>query len=71
MIFADGTWGCQNWGYNEDGNGSVHITGDGVYSMSLAGAGSGIDIWAIDFLGLSNAVGAENVKVRISCVRVE
>lgn len=71
MIFADGTWGCQNWGYNEDGNGSVHITGDGVYSMSLAGAGSGIAIWAIDFLGLSNAVGAENVKVRISCVRVE
>ena len=71
MIFADGTWGCQNWGYNEDGNGSVHITGDGVYSMSLAGAGSGIAIWAIDFLGLSNVVGAENVKVRISCVRVE
>ena len=71
MIFADGTWGCQNWGYNEDGNGSVHITGDGVYSMSLAGAGSGIAIWAIDFLGLSNVIGAENVKVRISCVRVE
>ena len=71
MIIADGTWGCQNWGYNEDGNGSVHITGDGVYSMSLAGAGSGIAIWAIDFLGLSNVVGAENVKVRISCVRVE
>ena len=71
MIIADGTWGCQNWGYNEDGNGSVHITGDGVYSMSLAGAGSGIAIWAIDFLGLSNVIGAENVKVRISCVRVE
>jgi hypothetical protein len=71
MIFADGTWGCQNWGYNEDGNGSVHINGDGIYSMSLAGAGSGIAIWAIDFLGLSNVVGAENVKVRISCIRVE
>ena len=71
MIFADGTWGCQNWGYNEDGNGSVHVTGDGIYSMSLAGAGSGIAIWAIDFLGLSNVVGAENVKVRISCIRVE
>ena len=71
MIFADGTWGCQNWNYNADGNGSVHISGDGVYSMSLAGAGSGIAIFAIDFLGLSNAVGAENVKVRISCIRVE
>ena len=71
MIIADGTWGCQNWGYNEDGNGSVHITGDGIYSMSLAGAGSGIAIFAIDFLGLSNMVGAENVKVRISCIRVE
>jgi hypothetical protein len=71
MIFADGTWGCQNWNYNEDGNGSVHITGDGIYTMSLAGVGSGIAIFAIDFLGLSNAVGAENVKVRISCVRIE
>ena len=71
MIFADGTWGCQNWGYNADGNGSVHITGDGIYSMSLAGAGSGIAIFAIDLLGLSNAVGAENVKVRVSCIRVE
>ena len=71
MIFADGTWGCQNWNYNADGNGSVHISGDGVYSMSLAGAGSGIAIFAIDFIGLSNVVGAENVKVRISCVRVE
>ncbi|MBP5799161.1 MAG: hypothetical protein J6W43_04530 [Prevotella sp.] len=71
MIFADGTWGCQNWGYNADGNGSVHITGDGIYSMSLAGAGSGIAIFAIDLLGLSNVVGAENVKVRVSCIRVE
>ena len=71
MIFSDGGWVATNWGYNEDGNGSVHITGDGIYTMSLSGAGSGIAIFAIDFLGLSNAVGAENVKVRISCVRVE
>ena len=71
MIFADGTWGCANWGYNADGNGSVHINGDGIYTMSLAGAGSGISIFAIDLLGLSDAVGAENVKVRISCIRVE
>jgi hypothetical protein len=39
--------------------------------MSLAGAGSGIAIFAIDLLGLSNAVGAENVKVRISSIRVD
>ena len=71
MIFADGTWGCQNWSYNADGTGSVHINGDGIYTMSLAGTGSGIAIWAIDFLGLANAVGAENVKVRISNIRVE
>ncbi|MBO7590984.1 MAG: hypothetical protein J6T05_05255 [Prevotella sp.] len=71
MVFADGTWGCQNWNYNADGNGSVHISGDGIYTMSLAGAGSGIAIFAIDLLGLSDAVGAENVKVRISCIRVD
>ena len=71
MIFADGTWNCQNWGYNADGAGSVHVTGDGIYTMSLAGSGAGIAIFAVDFLGLSNVVGAENVKVRISCIRVE
>ena len=71
MIFADGTWGTQNWGYNEDGTGSVHISGDGIYTMSLAGSGSGFGVFAIDLIGLSNAVGAENVKFRISCIRVE
>jgi hypothetical protein len=39
--------------------------------MTLAGAGSGIAIFAIDFLGLSEAVGADKVKVRISSIRVE
>ena len=71
MIFADGTWATQNWNYNENGAGSVHITGDGTYTMSLAGSGSGFGILAIDLIGLSNAVGAENVKFRISCIRVE
>ena len=71
MTFADGTWATQNWGYNEDGNGSVHITGDGTYTISLAGSGSGFGVFALDFVGLSAAVGADNVKVRISCVRVE
>lgn len=71
MIFADGTWATQNWGYNEDGTGSVHIAGDGTYSVSLSGSGSGFGVFAIDLLGLSNLVGAENVKLRISCIRVE
>ena len=71
MIFADGTWATQNWGYNADGAGSVHITGDGTYTMSLAGSGSGFGVFAIDLIGLSNAVGADNVKFRISCIRVE
>ena len=71
MIFADGTWGTQNWGYNADGTGSVHVKGDGIYTMTLAGAGSGIAIFAIDFLGLSEAIGADKVKVRISSIRVE
>ena len=71
MIFADGTWATQNWGYNEDGNGSVHISGDGLYTMSLAGSGAGFGVFAVDLIGLSNTVGAENVKFRISCIRVE
>ena len=71
MIFADGTWATQNWGYNEEGSGSVHISGDGIYTMSLAGGGSGFGVFAIDLIGLSNAVDAENVKFRISCIRVE
>ena len=71
MIFADGTWTTQNWGYNADGSGSVHISGDGIYTMSLAGSGSGFGVFAVDLIGLSNAVGAENVKFRISCIRVE
>ena len=71
MIFADGTWATQNWGYNEDGNGSVHISGDGIYTMSIAGSGAGFGVFAVDLIGLSNAVGADNVKLRISCIRVE
>lgn len=71
MIFADGTWTTQNWGYNEDGTGSVHITGDGTYTMSLAGSGSGFGVFAIDFIGLSDIIGADNIKVRISSIRVE
>ena len=71
MVFADGTWATQNWNFNEDGNGSVVINGDGIYTISLAGSGSGFGVFAIDFVGLSAAVGAENVKVRISSIRVE
>lgn len=71
MVFADNTWATQNWGYNESGEGSCVINGDGTYTMTLNGSGSGIGVFAIDIVGLSAAVGAENVKVRISCVRVE
>lgn len=69
MIFADGTWGCQNWNYNDNGEGSVMVKGDGTYTMTLHGAGSGISIFAIDFIGLSAAVGAENINVKLNtCV---
>ena len=71
MCFADGTWATSNWGFNEDGNGSCVINGDGIYSMSLSGAGSGLAVFAIDIIGLGSAVGAENVKVRIAKIRVE
>ena len=71
MCFADGTWATSNWGFNEDGTGSVVINGDGVYSMVLNGTGSGFGVFALDFVGLSNAVGADNVKVRIANIRVE
>ena len=71
MTFADGTWATQNWGFNEDGNGSCVINGDGTYSMSLAGSGSGFGVFAIDIVGLGAAVGADNVKVRVANIRVE
>ena len=71
MCFADGTWATTNWDFNEDGNGSCVINGDGIYSMSLSGAGSGLAVLAIDIIGLGSAVGAENVKVRIAKIRVE
>lgn len=71
MIFADSTWGTQNWNYNDDGAGSVIIKGDGIYTMTLKGSGEGIAIFAIDLLGLSNVVSPENVKFRVSCLRVE
>ena len=71
MCFADGTWATQNWGFNEDGNGSCVINGDGIYSMTLAGSGSQLGVFAIDIIGLGAAVGADNVKVRIAKIRVE
>lgn len=71
MCFADGTWATSNWGFNENGTGSCVINGDGTYTMTLAGSGSGIGVFAIDILGLSAAVGADNVKVRVACIRVE
>ena len=31
MIFADGTWGCQNWGYNDNGEGRWHLYYDSAW----------------------------------------
>ena len=71
LTFADGGWATSNFGYNEDGNGSCIIKGDGTYTISLAGSGSGFGVCAIDILKLGEAVGADKVKVRIACIRVE
>ena len=71
MTFADSGWATQNYGYNADGNGSCIIKGDGTYTISLAGSGSGFGVCAIDILKLGEAVGADKVKVRIACIRVE
>lgn len=71
MCFADGTWATSNWGFNEDGTGSCVINGDGTYTMTLSGSGSGLGVFAIDILGLGQAVGADNVKVRVASIHVE
>lgn len=71
MTFADNTWTTQNWEYNEDGSGSCLIKGDGTYTMALSGSGSGLGVFAVDIIGLGEAVGADNVKVRIASIRVE
>lgn len=66
MVFADGTWATQNWGYNDNGNGSCIVTGDGVYTMVLDGAGAGLGIFAIDVAGLSAACGgADGITAKI------
>ena len=71
LTFADSGWATSNFGYNENGNGSCIIKGDGTYTISLAGSGSGFGVCAIDILKLGEAVGADKVKVRIACIRVE
>lgn len=59
MVFADGTWATQNWGYNDNGNASCIVNGDGVYTMVIDGAGSGLGIFAIDVVGLAAACGGD------------
>ena len=74
MCFADGTWKTQNWGYNEEGEGSVLVTGDGKYEMNLHAdtVSSGLGVFAIDFPGLSTAAGgAQNVNVHIDNIFVD
>ena len=66
MVFADGTWATQNWGYNDNGNASCIVNGDGVYTMIIDGEGSGLGIFAIDVLGLSTACGgADGITAKI------
>ena len=66
MVFADGTWATQNWGYQESGNASCTVTGDGIYKLVIEGAGSGLGIFAIDVAGLSSACGgADGITAKI------
>ena len=68
MCFADGTWAVQNWGYNESGEASCLVTKDGTYSMTIHGTGAGLGVFALDFVGLSAACGAENLSVRVESI---
>ena len=66
MVFADGTWATQNWGYQESGNASCTVTGDGIYKLVIEGAGSGLGIFAIDVAGLSTACGgADGITAKV------
>ncbi|MDR0962361.1 MAG: hypothetical protein LBM62_07385 [Mediterranea sp.] len=72
MVFADGTWTTQNWGYNDNGQGSVLVTGDGTYTVKLDGAGAGLGVFAIDVVGLSGANGgAEGITTTINNIFVD
>lgn len=72
MTFADGTWATSNWGFNDNGEGSCMVKGDGTYIMTLHGAGAGLGVFSIDFIGLSAAVGEKNIYVKLNtCVMDE
>ncbi len=53
FCFADGTWGVTNWDYVEGASHSCIVKGDGVYTVTLAGAGSGLNVCCVDILGLA------------------
>ena len=57
LSYADQNWGASNWGYNENGNGSCIVNGDGTYSIDLAtGPGAGALVFCIDIPELASDV---------------
>lgn len=70
LAFADGDWNPSNWGYNEDGNASCLIKGDGEYTVRFFADGpiDGASVFCVDIVGLSAAVGADNVNAMIQSV---
>lgn len=66
--FADGDWDPSNWEYNDSGEASVLVNGNGTYTMLLHGAGQGTNVFCIDFDGLAAAVGADNINVDVETI---
>ena len=48
LSYADSDWDPGNWQYNEDGEASVDIKGDGTYSVIFHGEGNGAVVMCID-----------------------
>lgn len=72
MAFADATWATQNWGYNEDGEGSCIVTGDGEYTLTLSGSGSGLAVFCVDIVGLVTACGsADGITAEIISIDLD
>lgn len=73
LAFADGDWYPSNWVYNEDGNGSCLIKGDGEYTLRFFSEApiEGAEVFCVDIVGLSAAVGAENVNAMIKSIRMD
>ena len=66
--FADADWSLQNWSYNENGEASALVTGDGTYTLLLHGEGEGVQVYCVDFDGLAAAAGADNINVTVETI---